>query len=85
MSTIVFNLNLSSFGNMFLILKVRTTFIQIKLNGHFITEPKDVAHAFANHFKSIFNASYPSVTLPYSATTDFYLQSLSLPLKLTGL
>jgi hypothetical protein len=47
------------------------TFIQIKLGDQFVTEPKNIADAFANHFKSTFNTSFLTVTSPYSTTTDF--------------
>jgi hypothetical protein len=39
------------------------SFIQLKIDNQFVTDPKHVADAFANYFKSVFNKTCPSVTL----------------------
>jgi hypothetical protein len=49
------------------------------MDDTFITEPKNIADAFVNNFKFIFNTSFPTVT--YSVRTDF----LSLPPKSAGI
>jgi hypothetical protein len=59
--------------------------IQIKVDGQFVIEPKDIADAFTNCFKSIFNSFFLTVTPPYSVITDFYLWHMSLLLKSAGL
>jgi hypothetical protein len=38
----------------------------------FFTEPKNIADAFANNFKTIFNTSCPTFVSPYTVTTDFF-------------
>jgi hypothetical protein len=53
------------------------TFIQIKVDDKFITDPKNIADAFTDHFISIFSTSYPAVIAPHSVTID----SLPLPRK----
>jgi hypothetical protein len=45
--------------------------IQIKVDGQSVTKNKISANAFVNHFKSIFNTSCRTVTLPYTVTTGF--------------
>jgi hypothetical protein len=46
-------------------------FTQIKVDDHFVTDPKNIDYAFANHFKSTVNTSCPTVTAPQPLTTDF--------------
>jgi hypothetical protein len=38
------------------------SFIQLKIDNKFVTDPKNIADVFANYYKSIFNTSSPSVT-----------------------
>jgi hypothetical protein len=47
------------------------TFTQIKVDDHFVIDPKNIADAFVNHFKSIFNTSCPTITASQPVTTDF--------------
>jgi hypothetical protein len=47
------------------------TFTQIKVDDHFVTDPENIYDAFANHFKSIFNTSCPTITAPQSVTAYF--------------
>jgi hypothetical protein len=47
------------------------TFTQIQVDDQFVTDPKNIADAFGNHFKSIVNTSCPTVTAPHSLMTDF--------------
>jgi hypothetical protein len=65
--------------------RIYNTFIQNNVDEQLVTEHKNIADAFANHIKSVFNPSVPSVTLPFSVTTDFLLTAPSLTLKSAGL
>jgi hypothetical protein len=47
------------------------TFTQVRDDDHFVTDPNNIADAFANYFKSIVNTSCPTITAPQSVTTDF--------------
>jgi hypothetical protein len=67
----VLKLILSNFGTMFLISKGRITFTQLKIHDQFVTDPKLIADAFANYFKSIFNISCPSIIPSDTVTSDF--------------
>jgi hypothetical protein len=61
--------------------KITYTFIQIKVDDNFVTDPKNIADAFDNHFKSSVNTFCPTVTAPHSVTTHFLPRRLSLLLK----
>jgi hypothetical protein len=39
------------------------SFIQLKIENQYVTDPKLTADAVAKHFESTFNANYQSVTL----------------------
>jgi hypothetical protein len=39
------------------------SFIQIKIENQYITDPKLIAYAFAKHFASTFNANYQSLLI----------------------
>jgi hypothetical protein len=45
-------------------------FIPLKINDHFVPEPRNMADAFANHFKSIFNICCLPITFPPPILTD---------------
>jgi hypothetical protein len=68
----VLYLNLSSFGNLFPTSEgnIANTFTQIKAHDQFVTEPKNISDAFANHLMSIVNTSCPTDSAPQSLTTD---------------
>jgi hypothetical protein len=46
-------------------------FTQIKVHDHFVTGPKNIADAFANHLNLISNTSCPTITASQPVTADF--------------
>jgi hypothetical protein len=45
--------------------------IRLRAANHIATDPKNITGPLANHFKSIFNLTYLTVTSSQSATSDF--------------
>jgi hypothetical protein len=53
----------------------------MKVDNQYVIDPKLIANVFDNHFKSIFNTNYPSVTPSDQIVSVFYPLLLSLLLK----
>jgi hypothetical protein len=51
--------------------KKDNSFIQLKIENQYVTDPKVIADAFAKHFASTFNANYQSITPANLITSDF--------------
>jgi hypothetical protein len=47
------------------------SFIQLKIDNQFVTDPKNITDAFDNYFESIFNTTCPSVPLSDPVISDF--------------
>jgi hypothetical protein len=47
------------------------SYIQLRINDQFVTDPKHIADAFSTYFESIFNTSCLSVTPSDTVTSDF--------------
>jgi hypothetical protein len=61
-----------------------SSFIRLKIDDQFVTDPKHIADAFANYLKSIFNTSCPSVIPSDTVASDVYLLLLYPLLKSAG-
>lgn len=61
------------------------SFIQLKVDKHFVTDSKHIAGDFVNYFETIFNTTCPSVSLSAAIISDFYPLLSSLQLKPLGL
>jgi hypothetical protein len=49
------------------------SFIQLKFENQYVTDPKLIADAFAKHFASTFNTNYQSITPSNLRASDFLL------------
>jgi hypothetical protein len=64
----------NNFGSTFLISNFKrkdNSFIQLKVDNQYVTDPKLIADAFANHSASTFNANYQSIIPSDLIASDF--------------